>query len=118
MLPALLLTPLLKSMGVRGISELDHNEGRVGRPSLAFSRPILSRKHREQHDPTHALLSVIYGDGLSEAGGYSGASWSSMAPNTRSWAPVRSCWVWSRSLHPPLWLDERVKVCRVTEKPC
>ena len=116
---ALLRTLTLMDMGARGMGELDHDRERVGRPGLAFSRPKTSRKHREQHDPTHAWLSVIYGDGLtSEADGYSGASWSSMAPSTRSWVMGRSCWVWPRSLHPPLWLDERVTVCRATEKPC
>jgi hypothetical protein len=35
-----------------------------------------------------------------------------MAPSTRSWGLERSCWMWSRSLHPPLWLEKRVAVCR------
>jgi hypothetical protein len=87
---ALLWTLTLMDMGARGMGELDHDRERVGRPGLAFSRPKTSRKHREQHDPTHAWLSVIYGDGLSEADGYRGAYWSSLAPNTRFWGSVRS----------------------------
>jgi hypothetical protein len=45
-LPALLLTPPLKSMGVRGMGEVKHDQERVERPSLAFSRPILSKERR------------------------------------------------------------------------
>jgi hypothetical protein len=51
--PLLALT--LVDMGGRAMSELGHGRERVGRPSLALPRPILSRKHREQHDPILAL---------------------------------------------------------------
>jgi hypothetical protein len=52
---ALLLTLTLLSMGVRGMGKVSHAQERVGRPSLALPRPILSREHREQHDPILAL---------------------------------------------------------------
>ena len=52
---ALLLALTLMDMGSRGMDELNHIQERVGRPSLALPRPILSRKHREQHDPVLAL---------------------------------------------------------------
>jgi hypothetical protein len=35
---------------------LSHVQEQVGRPSLALPRPILSRKHREYHDPILAAL--------------------------------------------------------------
>jgi hypothetical protein len=58
-LPALLLTPPLISMGVRGMGELCHDRERVGRrvgrPSLAFSRPILSKERRVQFRQDIAL---------------------------------------------------------------
>jgi hypothetical protein len=44
---ALLLTHTLMDSGGRGMGELCHAQERVGQPSLALPRPILSRKHRE-----------------------------------------------------------------------
>ena len=52
---ALLLTPARIHKGVRGMGELNHDRERVGRPSLALSRPILSEEHCEQHDPIITL---------------------------------------------------------------
>ena len=52
---ALLLTLTQMDMSARGMGELDHVWERVGRPSLAFVRPILSEQRREQHDPILAL---------------------------------------------------------------
>jgi hypothetical protein len=48
---ALLLALTLMDMGIRGKGELSHVQEQVGRPSLALPPPILSRKHREHHDP-------------------------------------------------------------------
>jgi hypothetical protein len=47
----LLRTLTLLDIGARGMGELGHVQEQVGRPSLALPRPILSRQHREQHDP-------------------------------------------------------------------
>jgi hypothetical protein len=52
---ALLLTPARIYKGARGMGELNHDRERVGRPSLALPRPILSEEHCEQHDPILAL---------------------------------------------------------------
>jgi hypothetical protein len=35
-------------MGVRGMGEVQHDQERVGRPNIAFSRPILSEERRVQ----------------------------------------------------------------------
>jgi hypothetical protein len=42
-------------MGVRGMGEVHHDQERVGRPNLAFSRPILSEKRRVQFRQDLAL---------------------------------------------------------------
>jgi hypothetical protein len=52
---ALLQTLMLMDMGARGMGEVHHVQERVGRPSIALSRPVLSSKHCEQHDPFLAL---------------------------------------------------------------
>jgi hypothetical protein len=44
---ALLQNLTLMDVDARGIIESDHDRERVGRPSLTFSHPILSRKRRE-----------------------------------------------------------------------
>jgi hypothetical protein len=53
-LQALLLTLPLVDIGGRGMSELGHDQERVGRPSLALPRPVLSEYHRDQRDPVLA----------------------------------------------------------------
>jgi hypothetical protein len=45
---ALLLTLALMDMDDRGMGERHHVQERVGRPSLAFPRPILSEERRVQ----------------------------------------------------------------------
>jgi hypothetical protein len=52
---ALLQTLTQMDMSARGTGELDHVRERVGRPSLAFVRPILSEQRREQHAPILSL---------------------------------------------------------------
>jgi hypothetical protein len=47
----LLRSPPLKSMGVRGMYELYHGRERVGRPTIAFSRLVLSEERRVQLFP-------------------------------------------------------------------
>ena len=49
--PAVLLTLTLIYKSARGMGELNHDQERVGRPSLAFSRLVLSEERRVQLFP-------------------------------------------------------------------